>query len=591
MSNFDCGATSHSSALGPRNTTIRFAHTLTTDPWGTPGAPIIGAFDDVLVLLFNGTLLNLDLFTGALRWSFPMIAGATSAPTIFNGAVLLADLMGYVYRLDARTGALYWRAGPFPARINADAVASGGAIFIADGDATVRALNFSTGALLWEATAASLGLVGAQFYWRPALAMADGSSPCPEAAGCDTLYLSPWDLGVLSRDAAVLALHAASGALRFRFSWPAPPGTNKRSPSAVAVQHGRAYWAAGTAVFCVNASSGQLLYNATPAMIYQETGSFMVALSRTEDLLIAPIAAAGTFGLRASTGEVLWQNGGSVSTAVGALDGGGVLFMLDVENIIHALNSSTGEQLMIGGSSSGAPFEVATEFLGYPQGLVIGPNGSLVIVGTNKQTLQTLLVIGAPQAAPQPSPSGGGGGAGLGAGAVVGLVLLCICGAAILLAFSAARGRCSRGTVGGLFMVVGVRESGSRVLASSKGVEICIGTEDLHSSLLPSTDDADYDEAVAGRGISPLTDSSGSKQSGLPIPLLEERGGAGGGRRRMAWLVEGLRGGAEGGSSTLSSRQPTLLNDEAVEGQGELVALPMAGGAVELDGDSFVLKG
>jgi outer membrane protein assembly factor BamB len=581
---YDVGATSHAPALGPRNVSVRFLSPVSEDPWGVAGSPVFGANGDVLVLLFNGTLLSLDALSGAARWAFPMISGGLCSPSLSRGAVLIADLMGYIYRLDARTGALAWRAGPYPARITADPVESGARVFVADGDAAVRALSFSTGALLWEASPDSLNLTGASFQWRPSLAMADGTSPCPEDAGCDTLYLSPSDVNVQTRDAAVLALHAASGALRFRFAWPAPPGTAKAATSAAAVLNGRVFWVTGSAVFCVNASSGALLYNTTPARYYNRDGGLMLLLSRTADLLIVPIMNEGTFGLRASTGDVLWQNGGSVSPAVGALDGGGVLFVMDVGNYLRALNASSGEQLML---DSGAAFEVATGWGGYSSSLAMGPNSSIAALGVPLGARTTmLLMVGAPLAPLAPA-GGGGGGAQNGAGADAGLGALRWAGASsavALLALLAARS----GWGGAMKALFGDGK------ASLRGVEVGINTEDFHASLLPSEDEsagagfalltAGEDES-AGAGFARLTaGSAGSSGSALP---LWARGGGAGAPRRVAWPE-----GPQGGDSEPPSRQPTLVNDPAVEGAGE----PVLGLAqfdaepAEWDGDSFVLE-
>lgn len=579
-SSFDVGSTSHSFALGPRNATIRFLSPVSEDPWGVNGSPVFGDHGDVFALLFNGTVVCLDAFSGVTRWTFHMISGGNSAPSLSHGAVLVGDLMGYLYRLDARTGALTWRSDPYE-RIVADPVESGGAVFVAHNDASVRAFNFSTGALLWETSSASLNLTGAIFGFRPSLAMADGT-PCPEDAGCDTLYLSPQDVHVPTRDSAVLALHAASGALRFRYAWPTPSGTSKVVPSPVVVLSGRAFWTAGSALFCVNASSGALLYYTTPTgSYYDSSGALPLLLSRTADLLIVPIMSAGTYGLRASTGEVLWLNGGSVSTAAGALDGGGTLFVMDVKNTLHALNASSGEQLML---DSGAAFEVATGWSGYSTALGIGPNLSLAVMGLTRGGITMMLMVGVPLA-PLPPGVGGGGRAQSADIATVLGAALSTCSAVALLALVAARS----GWGGAIKAAFGDGKAANRVQAL-RGVEIGINTEDFHSSLLSSEDKS------AGRGFALLTAGSNGS-SGVPLMASEADGGGGGAGapRRLAWL-EDLQGGycesssLQGGYSESSSRQPTLLNDAGVEGRGEPIYLtPFEMELKKRDGDSFVV--
>lgn len=395
---YDASYTSHGHSFGPRNASVSFSRTLADDGWAQMASVIFGNFNNVIISSFNGTVSSFDLSTGIVQWAYALDAGAGSSPSIAaTGSVLIVDFMGTVYRLNEKTGALVWRVGGANARVYSPTVVSGGRIYFGDVDGVMKAVNLTTGATLWkwDACAAS-SPCSYNFIWRPALAMADGVTPCPDddAGGCDTLFFAPDASGAITGN--IFALAADTGNVRWEsLGWVSSSG----SPvfSAVIVARGRVIWGDGLAISALSASTGASLYNVTPGGLYRRQSAYTPIASRETDALFVSIPNFGLFRLDAATGGTIWTSGITVTPSAGALDSdGSILFVTDVSSVIRAINTSSGIQL----------WEFPTD-CSQMTNLALGPNRTLAVSANSNVGASVLIIVGEPQLPPQPPSSSG----------------------------------------------------------------------------------------------------------------------------------------------------------------------------------------
>ena len=148
----------------------------------------------------------LNAGTGALKWKFATGSRITSSPAVANGTVYFGSFDSYFYALDAATGQLKWKfatagerrfAGtrlhgsepraevmpdPFDSYLSSPAVWNG-AVYFGSGDGYVYALDANSGALKWRIH------TGDVVHASPAIA--DG-----------VLYIGSWDSYLYAVDAA-----------------------------------------------------------------------------------------------------------------------------------------------------------------------------------------------------------------------------------------------------------------------------------------------------------------------------------------------------------------------------------------------------
>jgi len=118
------------------------------------GAPSID--DDTAYVTFaDGTVRAVALADGAERWRAILNASvnpfsAASSPVLVDGAVLVADVRGQVYRLDAATGDRVWDHAYNRPVIRSTPVAVGDHLVLATTDGHLAAFELSSGDLVWE---------------------------------------------------------------------------------------------------------------------------------------------------------------------------------------------------------------------------------------------------------------------------------------------------------------------------------------------------------------------------------------------------------------------------------------------------------
>ncbi len=259
----------------------------------------------------DGYLYSLDASTGALIWKFAAERGIQTGPAVANGVVYAGGWNNNIYALDAGSGALLWNYTTGDSVISSPAVA-GGIVYAGSRDHNLYALNASTGTLLWNYT------TGNDVTSSPAITSG-------------TVYFGSWD-------GNIYALDASTGALIWNYTI----GDEVRSSPAVA--DGTVYVGSNDGrIYALNASTGTLIWS-------YATG---------DDVTSSPAVADGTvyvgsnddnlYALNASTGTLIWSYsaGEPVSSSPAVADG---VVYVGSENYgngknIHALDASTGALL------------------------------------------------------------------------------------------------------------------------------------------------------------------------------------------------------------------------------------------------------
>lgn len=553
---YDLQGTAHADAPGPSSGDSIVTRVLGDDLWWALGSPTFSS-STLYVQLFNGTLCALDAASAAVLWSVNLqTTSGTSASLASDGSILASDFLGNVYRF-APSGALLFRVRGSECRIASDLVASGGSVFFVDRCGVVRALQLSDGAPLWSRSFCSDPRVTTPcFYvglYRPTLAMADGSA-CSADEGCDTVFASP---DATSAPAAIImAIDAATGVPRWNRTWVNAEGVGSGIFSPLAIAGGRVMAVDGTRAFAISAATGAPLWSVLPGGGYRRMLGYAPVASRAGDVVFVPIPGAGVFCLNASTGGTLWVSGVAVTPAASALDSAGTLFVLDVNEAVHALNATSGVEL----------WQAPTKDEGETSsGLAIGPGGTLaVLTGEPSQ----IFVIGAPPPVPPPAP---GGDAGWGAAATAGAVGAGLAAVALAGAF-AWRGR------GGACCLVSGRAQ--RKTAPVHAREMSTSTDDLAALLL-------FEPRVGDTGFA-LAGGTGVRVAVAP---------------RGEWAAASGAAPAERSSSSEASWEKRLPNPTSGGGfhtasrlWASASAGSTSGGIVVppvdlLDGDSFVMNG
>jgi outer membrane protein assembly factor BamB len=135
----------------------------------------------------DGYVYCLDAYTGALIWSYNTYGPVQSSPTVLDGVVYIGGFHSHaVFALNASTGALIWNspvASAGPHMISATAVANGLVyvdvyMYSSYFGGELYALNASTGALVWDYQPAA---------WLPTSpVVSDGEVYVGDSAGCVT---------------------------------------------------------------------------------------------------------------------------------------------------------------------------------------------------------------------------------------------------------------------------------------------------------------------------------------------------------------------------------------------------------------------
>jgi outer membrane protein assembly factor BamB len=178
----------------------------------------------------NGYVYALDARTGAKLWEYLTDGHVASSPAVGDGVVFIGSENGTMYALKARTGKLLWSHGIAFDAFSEPTLADG-IVYIGSGDPdySVHALNARTGKQLWSYHTGS--------YITSSPAIANG-----------VVYVGSWDNNVY-------AFNAQTGALLWSYA------TSSYVGGSPAIADGVVYVGSDDNVYALNAQTGAKLWS------------------------------------------------------------------------------------------------------------------------------------------------------------------------------------------------------------------------------------------------------------------------------------------------------------------------------------------
>jgi len=259
---------------------------------------------------FDGYMYALNARSGALLWSYPTGGWIHSSPAVANGVVYIGSDDGNLYALDAGTGTLLWSYFTGWHEVESSPTVADGVVYMGSSGGNLYALDASSGTLLWNsptydefstpAVANGTVYVGSLNSYVYALNATTGTVVWSYRTGGDVDASPAVANGVVyvgSLDYSVYALDAGTGVKL----WSYPTGFWILSSPAVA--HGVVYVGSSDGnLYALAASTGALLWS------YPRGGGANVLWS-------SPAVANGVvyvggpelYALDARTGAKLWS--------------------------------------------------------------------------------------------------------------------------------------------------------------------------------------------------------------------------------------------------------------------------------------------
>jgi hypothetical protein len=337
----DSAKTSHTSVPGPSRGVL--AYTLTPQPVGGPDdqalvAPLFGGENGTMLFAMSttGTVWALEAATGAPLWSFAMVAQAIAGMAISDDGTMLfaADTAGFAVALRAETGAPLWVV-PLGNMSFTAPVQNGRLVFFCTSpDGILHALDTATGAVAWTLFTGPIIIAAPSFgsTWN------GFSGRCTPMDGCDNMFI-PLNPTGLMNDTSAAAFNAHTGALL----WTLPLAAVNAPLGDLLVGGGRLIWASIGGVAAANASTGTLLWVASPNGVPGNAYCSTPTLSPEGDIIYGMCFVSGVYALSASTGATRWAFPGAGSDVSIVLDGRGALYYADTEGQVVALDAEGGE--------------------------------------------------------------------------------------------------------------------------------------------------------------------------------------------------------------------------------------------------------
>jgi outer membrane protein assembly factor BamB len=366
------------------------------------------------------------------QWTFksaaPTMSGQprgafAASPTVFDSRVFIGSVTGVFYALDRNTGAIIWsrflgfvtkktcnaRGITATATVAPDPVSGAAVVYVSGGDGYLYALNAATGATKWRSVIALPSSTQNDYYDWSSPTVANGSVYIGVSSQCDAPLVR----------AGVKKYNQATGALQATY-FSTPAGTIGASVWSSVAATGTAAFAttgngkSGDAFSIVRLRSDTLARTAK----YTVPGSERVPDS---DFGASPtIFAAGTtqlvgvcnkngfyYAVRASDLALRWKfkiaqgsNNGTIACLAAAAWDGSRLYMagpattiagVDYRGSIRALDPATGARIWergLGGGVIGSPSLNGSNVLAVPIWDPSGGNGVYLVNATNGTVLR-----------------------------------------------------------------------------------------------------------------------------------------------------------------------------------------------------------
>lgn len=279
----------------------------------------------------DGFVYAVDATSGALKWRYDDGGGATtndrlvmSSPCVDNGQVYVSTYNGHLLALDATTGALVWDYA-YGGQNMASPVASGGFVYCGTGYPvkSIFAVRASDGQKVWEC---------------PTLQYVHSS---PAVVG-GKVYIG-------ANDGNMRALDAATGAVSWSYS--SNGGMYLASP---AVDNGKVFFAPGgwnRRVYALNTSGAwQWEYGVAPGPGQTTINVSSPAVSGTSVYIVAGNPKERLFSLDSATGAKRWEfEVGPTSTGIEAFASspvvsGSTVYVGSWDGTVYGIDATAGTQ-------------------------------------------------------------------------------------------------------------------------------------------------------------------------------------------------------------------------------------------------------
>jgi len=121
--------------------------------------PLLLTGTTLLVSQANQSIRGLDVLTGALSWSSPVLTGEVCQAAYGNGDLIITTHSGFVEKLNPLDGSVVWSLNGGTSELTAcpSLVMANGYAYSSFPDGTIKAIDLSTGSMVWEAVVATPG--------------------------------------------------------------------------------------------------------------------------------------------------------------------------------------------------------------------------------------------------------------------------------------------------------------------------------------------------------------------------------------------------------------------------------------------------
>jgi outer membrane protein assembly factor BamB len=314
----------------------------------------------------NGFLYALDAYTGNCYWRFNLGDSVLSSPVVVNGVVYVSTMNG-VYAVNAYTGAQIWKTIKISGDVSTPAV-SGSMLYVGSFvEHTLYAFRILDGQLVWQYTTG------------------DYVNSSPAVYG-NSVYVG-------SDDGYLYALNAATGALKWKLNGGGIYPSDGMSPSPIVV-NGVVYTSCYDGnVYALDAASGNVIWNHTTTKLQS-----IFASPTFSNGAVYISAGSSVFALNASNGDMLWKFSVAYPIQASPTVAAGVVYVGGNDGNLYALDAQTGTELWRYTSGSSIVAATAIDHGILYLGL---RNGVICAIGTTDFTTPQPT----PTASPTPTPS------------------------------------------------------------------------------------------------------------------------------------------------------------------------------------------
>jgi len=285
---------------------------------------------------FRGSPDHAGIFVGAaprnlarLKWRVQTGGKVRSSPTVWKGAVFVGSEDGYLYAIDAASGAIRWKTRTGAGDVSSSPAVFGDLVIVTGADGAVWAVSTATGQVQWKVPTSEplpYRLFGTDprthDYWSSSPVVADGV------------------VFVGSADGGIYALDAATGRLRWKVQ------TDAAVRSSPAVDRQRVYVGSFDGnLYALDRATGAVCWKfKTAGNAFFPTGEIQSSPAVANGLVYVGARDGMLYALDAVTGRPRWRSDQQMSwvNTSPAVAGGLVIIGVSDGESLVAVDAATG---------------------------------------------------------------------------------------------------------------------------------------------------------------------------------------------------------------------------------------------------------